>query len=256
MVVSNSQPSVTASRVLVNALIVIASAAITSCGTVQETTLARGHVAPIAPTPKRIDTPQANVEAKVELGESLVDKFFVVTRPAIVLQTPVIHSGVNVGRSFTMTIPSGKLVAEGVDYRGTFYVPAGTVTFSSMGGMIQVKGGVIVPNSGGQPSVFWQAPDTGEYLSDATRVFAYRLTNDEIFVSGSLKQELVYNGRSGNTVKFLYRELKDDYMRPAFTQEVTYDLNMGEVIGFKGARFKVLDASNTELKYVLIKPFD
>ncbi len=52
--------------------------------------------------------------------------------------------------------------------------------------------------------------------------------------SDSFRQELIYNGRDDNEVRFLYRELTEDLLRPAFTQEVQYDLEQSDVIGFKG----------------------
>jgi len=54
----------------------------------------------------------------------------------------------------------------------------------------------------------------------------------------------------------MYREFKDNLARPAFTQEVTYDLQIGDEIGFKGARFKILEANNTQIKYIAIKNFN
>lgn len=69
-------------------------------------------------------------------------------------------------------------------------------------------------------------------------------------------QRLIYNGISGNTVKFLYREFTDAMNRNSFEQEVTYDLNLGEVIGFKGSRFVIHSASNTGIEYSILKPFN
>jgi hypothetical protein len=68
-------------------------------------------------------------------------------------------------------------------------------------------------------------------------------------------QRLIYNGISGSTVKFLYREFSGRTNRVAFEQEVTYDLEIGQIIGFKGARFKILAADNTQLQYEVVQPF-
>ena len=69
-------------------------------------------------------------------------------------------------------------------------------------------------------------------------------------------QRLIYNGISGNTVKFLYREFTDTMNRSSFEQEVTYDLNLGEIIGFKGSRFIIHSATNTGIEYSILKPFN
>ena len=68
-------------------------------------------------------------------------------------------------------------------------------------------------------------------------------------------QELIYNGRIENALKFVYREFSGDYIKPAFTQEVQYDLNQSEVIGFKNLRIKIINATNTEIEYILESNF-
>jgi hypothetical protein len=65
----------------------------------------------------------------------------------------------------------------------------------------------------------------------------------------SFKRELVYSGVSQGTITLLYREFKNEFARPAFSQEVRFDLKEGDEIGFKGARFKVKKASNLGLTY-------
>ena len=71
----------------------------------------------------------------------------------------------------------------------------------------------------------------------------------------SFIQELLYNGRVENNLKFIYREFSDDMIRPAFSQEVQYDLSNSDEIGFKSVRMRILDASNTVLKYELLSNF-
>jgi hypothetical protein len=70
------------------------------------------------------------------------------------------------------------------------------------------------------------------------------------------KQELIYNGRVGNYIKFMYREISGNTMRAPFTQEVQYDLLEGNIIGFKGARIEIISSTNNLIKYKVIKMFD
>ena len=44
-------------------------------------------------------------------------------------------------------------------------------------------------------------------------------------------------------------------IRPAFTQEVQYDLSESKIIGFKNLRLEVVRATNTEITYRLIQNF-
>jgi hypothetical protein len=71
----------------------------------------------------------------------------------------------------------------------------------------------------------------------------------------NFKQELVYNGKSGDIARFLYREYSGNMARPAFTQELTYDLSASKIIGFREVRLQVLATSNTSIKYKVISGF-
>ena len=44
-------------------------------------------------------------------------------------------------------------------------------------------------------------------------------------------------------------------MRPAFAQEVQYDLGEDSVIGFKGVRIEVVEATNRLLTYKVLTSF-
>ena len=68
-------------------------------------------------------------------------------------------------------------------------------------------------------------------------------------------QELIYNGKVGNHMKFIYREFSDSVARPAFTQEVQYDISESSIVGFKNVRLEVIRATNTDIVYKLINNF-
>jgi hypothetical protein len=70
------------------------------------------------------------------------------------------------------------------------------------------------------------------------------------------KQEFVYNGKIGNNLKFLYREYKDSMIRASFNQEINYNLDDGNIVGFKGARIEVVETTNTSITYKVLKGFD
>lgn len=74
--------------------------------------------------------------------------------------------------------------------------------------------------------------------------------------SSLFRQELVYTGISKNVVALTYREFSNDLARQAFTQELKFDLGEGEIVGFKGARIKILSANNVEIRYQVLKPLE
>ncbi len=80
----------------------------------------------------------------------------------------------------------------------------------------------------------------------------FRLT--EIAQPGSFKQELIYNGKSKDTLKITYREFKDNLARSAFTQDLTYDMTESNEIGFRGMIIEVVEATNSFIKFIVRKP--
>lgn len=70
------------------------------------------------------------------------------------------------------------------------------------------------------------------------------------------KQEFIFNGKVGSNLKFIYREYINDMARPAFNQELQYDLNESNIIGFKGLRIEVIKATNTNIQYKVLSSFN
>ncbi len=71
------------------------------------------------------------------------------------------------------------------------------------------------------------------------------------YQEGSFKQELLYNGKSKDTIKLQYREYRDNLARPAFFQDLTYDLTESKEIGFRGMMIEVLEATNSKIKFIV-----
>lgn len=69
------------------------------------------------------------------------------------------------------------------------------------------------------------------------------------------QRTLIYSGRVGNKVRIGYREFSDDRARPAFSNEVEYDLDISREISYKGARLRILNADNEKIDYVVLRNF-
>ena len=72
----------------------------------------------------------------------------------------------------------------------------------------------------------------------------YPVTN-----SDSFQQTLIYSGKVGDKINVGYREFSSNVARPAFNNEVEYDLSESKIIGYKGARIEVIEATNEYIKY-------
>jgi len=71
----------------------------------------------------------------------------------------------------------------------------------------------------------------------------------------SLTRELVYNGRVANNVRIIYRELSNDIMRPAFQQDIQYDMDQSAEVAFREVIITVIEADNKEITYSVQEHF-
>ncbi|MGL5125294.1 MAG: hypothetical protein ACRC6U_04825 [Fusobacteriaceae bacterium] len=72
-------------------------------------------------------------------------------------------------------------------------------------------------------------------------------------LNGLLKYDIIYNGISGDTIKFSYREFTaDNLARPAFYQELNYN-KKDRIIRFKKIEIEILKLTNSEITYKVIK---
>lgn len=74
--------------------------------------------------------------------------------------------------------------------------------------------------------------------------------------SDCYNQELLFNGGKGSVLSFTYREFIGSIARPTFFQNVEYDIEKSKIIGFKGLRLKIIENTNTSIKYEILKMFD
>jgi hypothetical protein len=73
----------------------------------------------------------------------------------------------------------------------------------------------------------------------------------DFYEEGSLRQELIYNGKTKDAIKLQYREFRNDMARPAFYQDLSYDLTESKIIGFRGMMIEVLEATNSFIKFIV-----
>ncbi|NKE69960.1 hypothetical protein [Candidatus Manganitrophus noduliformans] len=219
------------------------------------------------PKAAAVQVPKLNAPATAEVGEAMIATENIYTRPAIELAEPVIHSVMLTPLDpRTLKIPVGKLVAAGYteDGSGVFYQSLTPPTLENTGDIRElfskqkpiIRGGILVQGQDKPPAYYYHSPFSDLPVAEPDPSIKYITATKVEWEQGSFRKELIYNGRSGNSIKLLYREFKDDFARPAYSQEVTYDFSEGETFGFKGARFKVTDASNIGISYVVLKHLD
>jgi len=206
----------------------------------------------VAPEITNVDIPQIGKINTVDVGESAVQKARVYAFEAYELLQEVKHVGSGVAIGYTITLEPGIYAATRRTLNSTYYIAVeDSVESCGLGICSRKSGGFYVDNITGEVYAF-ENMNMSVKLREPPN---WRRTTHASIDEPSFRQELIYNGRSGSTVRFLYREFSRDMIRPAFSQELTYDLDEGSEIGFRGVRIEILDATNITLTYRVNKSF-
>lgn len=236
---------------LATSVLVIMS--IQGCSTVSEN-LKRSYT-PTHYSPSISDYPIIGEVNTVEVGESLVWKDKQTTTPAIDIEQVIEHPVTNLGKKVTLTLLSGRYVEKGKDAFGKFYeAPKGKLLEN--GKPVPSTGGIYVTDSDPQKTEFYFISNNGNPLSYARDGIPFTKSFDKKRDELSFKKELVYTGISQNAVSILYREFNEDIARPAFSQDLKYDLSESKIVGYRGARFEIIKATNQGLTYKTLKQLD
>jgi hypothetical protein len=182
-----------------------------------------------------ITTPAVGALATREVGESLLE--YKVGRTYAGIHFPYPQILPYVGTTFTVSGDWAASSREEIVYCGT------------------AKQMIVAINIGGGPV---DLPPRQICVSRATLDKAgTKYTRGKVVLADgtSFKQELVYQGRSGSTVRVAYREFSGDLIRPAFAQDLSFDMAQGKVIGFRGVRVEVEKADNTSISYRVLNSF-
>gem|GEM_PF-3766695 len=85
----------------------------------------------------------------------------------------------------------------------------------------------------------------------------YTVKQQMLFKEDAFKYIVLYQGKIGNNIKISFREFKENMSRPAFTQDIDYELNKNgsTIIGFKGLRIEVLGSTNLDITYKIIQDY-
>lgn len=93
-------------------------------------------------------------------------------------------------------------------------------------------------------------------VATCTKVEDARRTQRPVLSQDSIQRTLLYNGKVGNKINIGYREFSSNMARPAFNNNVEYDLSESNRIGYKGAELDVIEATNQHIKFRLIRNFN
>ncbi|WP_373359036.1 hypothetical protein ACEN3H_08565 [Acinetobacter lactucae] len=196
--------------------------------------------------PKNISKPPIGSVNKAFVGDQMLEQGIVVDRE--VLNIPE-----NIKISFAYSLTSGIYLKTGQNEKGQYFQPFNTV---SGGGMVQ-KNLLADP--------FKVVMLDNESKLCVVTVFNAKNCTDKhqaimktvaIASDNSFQQTLIYSGKFGNKINVGYREFSSNQARPAFNNDVEYDLSQSKQIGYKGALLEVIDATNQDITYKVLKNFN
>lgn len=185
--------------------------------------------------------PQINTMNEVEIGTSLVSKESGYKYKALKLLK---KAKIKIGYS-------SKDVNEGDIFINNSYTPKYYLYTALNTTASGASYGIAFPKSGGKASTFYKG-GAGFTFNKVITPLEYEEILTPIPKKEYLKQDFIYNGKVGNAIKFTYREYVNDLARPAFTQDLQYDLTESNIIGFRGLRIEIQSATNIKIQYKVL----
>lgn len=243
--------------------LVLAGALLAGCGTRKPEV--HPHPTKVMLRPKletaTVHHPAIGAEVTIDVGKSMAFVTRATQVPELELSAPLRHVLVHHGQPMAFDAYEGTKPLVGVAYDGEFY-GEGNLKVAYENAKTKawehdhlVPGGIFVHRDGNR-YLWWRWDGYPIYIDWIKGLQAPVKTKTVAAAGPALRRELVYGGVSQGTISVLYREFVNDMARPAFSQELRYDLAQGRIVGYQGARFEILRADNTGITYRVISHLD
>ena len=160
---------------------------------------------------------------------------------------------IKIGSVETYSFAPGYYLKKGEDALSEFYVPAGGADSWQVivGPLSDPFQAIRVDKMSGK---FCSVSTSNTEV--CTNEVNYEKKTYSVTSSDSIQQTLIYSGKAGNKINVGYRESSDNLATSVFNNEVEYDLSESKIIGYKGARIEVIEATNESIKYKVIQNFN
>lgn len=194
-----------------------------------------GCAAPVrlidAGTDSAVSAPPVGTEAEVSVGSAMLSSTTGVMHESFVIDEPPRDGW-----------PSGVMVCAKKERDTLFCEPASTAgdRYQALRRGYRVEGGMLTGALSRRGSTVVYREDMKPTPVELASILA----------CDGFRQELVYSGRDAGTLRITYREYSGDMVRPAFDQALSFDLSQ-PVIGFRSARIRIVEATNTSVRYVV-----
>lgn len=199
-----------------------------------------------------VDRPMRGETVVAELGDIVLERAQSRRYDAILLENEVTWFDLYGFRQFVMR--PGRLVAREADEDFTYYFSDQLTSREALSGAVaSAPGGICIRKSAANYVRAFSARGVCGVTPDQRPSFT-PLSVPEAHAH-NYRRELIYGGRSGSVLSFLYRELSGDQPYPTLSLDFHVDLADGPVFGLRGARIEVVDATNAKLTYRVVSSF-
>lgn len=194
----------------------------------------------------KISKPPVGIEATALVGDQMLVQGKFIEQDALKISE-------RLKVSFAYTLEPGYFVKTGEDENAQYFAALNNV----------INGGMISKSALADPYKAVML-DKNKQVCVIT-VFNAKSCSDPVIpviekigvaTANSFQQTLIYSGRVGNKINIGYREFPSSLARPAFNNDVEYDLNESKTIGYKGALLEILEATNQLIKYKVLSNFN
>jgi len=194
---------------------------------------------PTPPSKEFVDYPEINQKTTARVGEQMVAKGVRYTGEALNLRSPV--------DGFWYKIMPGSYIKLGYVDDEEFFDPIG-IRKSALADEFQLMS--VKKDSPYQVCVVTVMASRTCYDAD------FEIKEVEFEQGASFQQTLLYSGKVGDKIRLGYREFSDGTARPAFSNDVEYDLSESNRVGYKGAELEVIEADNRSITYRVLQTFE
>ncbi len=192
---------------------------------------------------KSISFPELNQVTTAFVGDEMVNQGVEVTRDVLILKSDYTVAGFNFSK--------GTYPKTGSDENRTYFKLGNSPGAGTSNKPLYIAGITINKH---KSLCFISNHNNVEYCGRTPA--DYEIGKEREQTAQSFQQTLIYSGKVGNKINVSYREFQGAMARPAFNNDVEYDLSDSRQIGYKGALIEVLDADNQKIKYKVLKNFN
>jgi hypothetical protein len=228
-------------KILLSVLVLLA---LSGCATQQ--TLERNTV--VEKTGRK---PDLNAISKINVGDSLYSQFRYWSKTGSRLSESV-NMGFMLGR---ISVNSGDFLVRSVAKDKSAYCTEKNAYFDLLAGPIAPVCFVDSKNSGVFSDVL-AAPGLVWFEKALQQPAKYEISELIVPRTDAFRNELLFQGVSNKVLKLSYREFVNDMARPAYFQDVTYDVTGWPMtVTFRSVRIEVIEAGNDGVTYRVMSGF-